>query len=107
MLFRRKKSDTMTIEQLRKLDKTPVKYVTRRDGETAREIRLGEGGAINVIGGDFAVICGGKDVFRAPLEKVKAGELMNLSGLTLSFTDEKGERISVIAYYSDGHIPRR
>ena len=107
MFFKRKKSSSMTAEQLRKLDKTPLKYVTERDGETAREIKLGDNGAINVRDGDFALVCGGKDVFRARLDKVKAGELMNLSGLTLSYTDEKGVRRSVVAYYSDGHIPRR
>lgn len=107
MLFKKKKSASMTAEQLRKLDKTPIKYATERDGETARETKLGDNGAINIMDGDFVLVCGGKDVFRAPLDKVKAGELMNLSGLTLSCTDENGCRRSVIAYYSDGHIPRR
>lgn len=107
MLFKKKKTDTMPIEQIKKLDRLPLKYVTERDSETAKEIKLGAEGAVNIMDGDFVLVCGGKDVFRAPLTEVRIGELMNLSGLTASYTDDNGSRKSVIAYYSDGAIGMR
>lgn len=107
MLFKRKNPGTMTPAQIQKLDRLPLKYVTERDSETARELRLGENGAVNIMDGDFVLVCGGKDVFRAPVGEVKVGELMNLSGLVASYTDKNGLRRSVIAYYSDGAIGLR
>ena len=42
------------------LDKRPLKYVTMRDSETYKEIRLGENGAINIMDGDFCSRLSGK-----------------------------------------------
>lgn len=106
-LFKKKKASGMSTDALRKMDRTPLRLVNERDSETARETRLGENGAVNIMDGDFVLVCGGKDVFRAPLDKVSVGELMNLSGFTASYTDEQGKRRSVIAYYTDGHISMR
>lgn len=103
MFFKKKKS-SMTVEQLKKLDKRQLKYVTQRDYETGGERKLGDGGGVNIIDGVFTVVCLGKTVFSAPLTQVTAGELMDLSGFTAYYTDEKGERISIVAKYSDGTV---
>lgn len=104
MFFKKKKKSSMTAEQLKKLDKRQLKYVTRRDYETGGEIRLGEGGGVNIIDGKFTIVCLGKTVFSAPLSEVNAGELMDLSGFTAYYIDEKGERVSIVAKYSDGNV---
>lgn len=106
MLFGKKKSKGgMPEEMLKKLDKCPIKYVTERDPDTLREKRLGSEGAINVMNGEFVIVCGGRNVMRCDISEVKAAELMNLSGLTVKGfdLDEKREK-SVIAYYSDGYV---
>lgn len=94
----------MPADEIKRLDKKPLKYVVERCSETASERRLGENGAVNIIDGDFVLVCGGKDVFRAPLGKVKIGLLMNLSGVTAVYTDESGKRRSVTGYFSDGAV---
>lgn len=104
MFFKKKKKSSMTAEQLKKLDKRQLKYVTQRDYETGGEKRLGEGGAVNIIEGRFTIVCLGKTVFSAPLSEVSAGELMDLSGFTAYYIDEKGERVSIVAKYSDGKV---
>lgn len=106
MLFgKKKKSDTMPLELLLKFDKCPIKYVTERDNETYREKKLGDNGALNVMNGEFVIVCGGKNVMRCDIKEVRAAELMNLSGMTVKGfdLDEKREK-SVIAYYSDGYV---
>ena len=104
MLFKKKNKGCMTVEQLKKLDKTTLKYVTERDHESGRERKLGDAGAVNVIGNDFTVVCLGKTVFSAPLSEVRAGELMDLSGFTASCTDQNGNRRSIVAKYTDGTV---
>lgn len=104
MLFKKKNKGCMTVEQLKKLDKTTLKYVTERDHESGRERKLGDAGAVNVIGNDFTIVCLGKTVFSAPLSEVRAGELMDLSGFTASYTDQNGNRRSIVAKYTDGTV---
>ena len=106
MLFGRKnKSAGMEIKSLRAQDKKPVKYVTERDGETFRELKVGEEGAINISDTEFTVVCGGVNAVRCSLTDVNAAELMNKSGLTIKGTDlDTGRVRSVIAYYSDGTV---
>ena len=95
----------MDIKTLRALDKKPVKYVTERDPETFRELKLGDEGAINISDTEFTVVCGGINVIRCLLNEVSAAELMNKSGLTIKGTDlDSGREKSVIAYYSDGTV---
>jgi len=105
MLFGKKKPAGMDIKSLRALDKKPVKYVTERDSETFREIKLGEAGAINVSDSEFTIVCGGVNVIRCALNEVSAAELMNKSGLTVKGHDlDSGRQKSIIAYYSDGIV---
>ena len=106
MFFKKKKNkDTMPMDLLLKFDKCPIKYVTERDNETFREKKLGENGAINVMNGEFVIVCGGINVMRCDVNEVRVAELMNLSGMTVKGydLDEKREK-SVIAYYSDGYV---
>ena len=106
MLFAKKnKSGGMDMKALRLLDKKPVKYVTERDGETFRETKVGDEGAINVSDTEFTVVCGGVNAIRCALTEVSAAELMNKSGLTIKGKDlDTGKMRSVIAYYSDGVV---
>lgn len=104
MLFKKKKKNSMSVEQLKKLDKRQLKYVTQRDNEKGGERKLGDGGAVNITGDEFTVVCFGKTVFSAPLGEVSVGELMDLSGFTAAYTDKNGERISIVARYSDGTV---
>ncbi|MCH5200054.1 MAG: hypothetical protein J1F60_03755 [Oscillospiraceae bacterium] len=104
MLFKKKNKGCMTVEQLKKMDKTTLKYVTERDPESGRESRLGDAGAVNVMGRDFTVVCLGKTVFSAPLTEVRVGELMDLSGFTASYTDSSGAHRSIVAKYTDGTV---
>ena len=105
MLFQKKKNnqkDTMPLKAKIALDKRPLKYVTMRDSETYKEIRLGENGAINIMDGDFVLVCLGKDVMRCDLDEVRVAELMNLSGITVKGIDKgTGKEMSVIAYFAD------
>ena len=105
MLFGKKKPAGMDIKSLRALDKKPVKYVTERDSETFRELKVGAEGAINVSDTEFTVVCGGVNTIRCALNEVNAAELMNKSGLTIKGKDlDTGSERSVIAYYSDGTV---
>ena len=104
-MFGKKKTAGMDIKSLRALDKKPVKYVTERDSETFREIKLGAEGAINVGDTEFTIVCGGVNVIRCALNDVRAAELMNKSGLTVKGNDlDSGRQKSIIAYYSDGVV---
>lgn len=103
-MFFKKKKNCMSIDQLRRLDKKQLKYVTQRDYEKGADVKLGDGGAVNISGNHFMIVCFGKTVFEAPVSEVRVGELMDLSGFTATYTDEKGQRISIIAKYSDGAI---
>lgn len=93
---------SMTVKEKLALNKRPLKYVTERDSETYTERRLGENGAVNIMDGDFVLVCGGKDVIRCDIEKVSVGFLMNLSGMTVKGLDKNsGKEMSVIAYFAD------
>ena len=93
---------TMSVKDMTRLDKRPLKYVTMRDPETYKEVRLGENGAVNIMDGDFVLVCLGRDVMRCDLTEVRVGELMNLSGITVKGIDKgTGKEMSVIAYFAD------
>ena len=105
MLFGKKKTSGMDIKSLRALDGKAVKYVTERDSETFREIKVGDEGAINVSDTVFSIVCTGVNAIRCDIRDVNAAELMNKSGLTVNGIDlDSGKMRSVIAYYSDGTV---
>ncbi len=102
MFGSKKSKNAMPLKKLLAYDKRPLKYVTERDPETYKEIRLGENGAINIMDGDFVLVCLGRDVMRCPLNEVTVGELMNLSGITVKGKDKtSGREMSVTAYFAD------
>lgn len=99
-MFGKRKTDTMPLAKLKSLDKKELRYVAMRDPESYREIRLGQEGAINIIGGEIQLVCGGVTVFACKLDEVKTGELMSLDGITLKGFDRvSGEQRSVTAFY--------
>ena len=105
MLFGKKKPSGMDIKSLRALDGKAVKYVTERDSESYRELKVGAEGAINVSDTELTVVCTGVNAIRCSLSDVNAAELMNKSGITIKGTDLDSGRVrSVIAYYSDGTV---
>ena len=100
MKLRRNNRDTMPIQKIRLLNKKELRYVAMRDPETYKEIRLGAQGAINIIGGEIQLVCGGVTVFACGLDEVRIGELMSLDGITLKGRDRiSGELRSVTAFY--------
>ena len=99
---KKRNKNTMSQKDITKFDKRPLKYVTMRDPDTYKEIRLGENGAVNIMDGDFVLVCLGKDVMRCSLSEVSVGELMNLSGITVKGIDKtSGKEMSVTAYFAD------
>ncbi len=105
MFGKKNKSAGMDIKSLRALDKKAVRYVTERDNDTFRELKVGNEGAINVSNTEFTVVCGGVNTIRCAISEVNAAELMNKSGLTIKGIDlDSGKVRSVIAYYSDGTV---
>ena len=99
-LFSKKKSDSMPLDKIKKLDKKELRYVAMRDPESYKEIRLGKLGAINIIGDEIQLVCEGITVFACKLSEVKIGELMSLDGITLKGYDRvSGEQRSVTAFY--------
>ena len=105
MFGKKKKQLGMSVDELRKLDRRGLKYACERDSETAREIKIGDSGAINIIDGCFVLVCGGKYVFRCSLGELRAAELMNLSGITLKGFDlETNRERSIIAYYTENRL---
>lgn len=106
MLFKKKKNkNSMSIQQIKLLDRRPLKYVTSRDSGTYKEKKLGENGAVNIMNNQFVLVCEGKNVMRCDLDKVSVAELMNLSGITVKgFDQDTQKELSVIAYFSDGVV---
>ena len=95
-----KKSDTMPLSAIKKLDRKELRYVAMRDPETYKEIRLGTMGAVNIISNEIQLVCSGITVFACDLNDVKIGELMSLDGITLKGFDRvSGEERSVTAFY--------
>lgn len=74
-----------------------IKYMTRRDGNTASETIIGREGVMNIVDRELVISCNNDIIFRAPVNKLRAYELMNLSGINLIFNG-----VSYIAYYTKG-----
>ena len=83
-----------------RLDGRAVKYVTRRDPETAIESVIGRTGRINTKNGFITIVCDGTEVFRCSSDNAQCGELLSLEGVTIRASDEQtgGETI-IVAYY--------
>lgn len=103
--FRRgsKKSGSMADEALRRLDGRLLKYAVRRELDengSPIEVVLGKGGRLMVLEDRVIVMADGKEVFSAPLDTVKSGELMSLDGIVLSGQDSvTGGFATVVGFY--------
>jgi hypothetical protein len=58
---------------------------------------LAKDGIINVVEGDLVIHCNNEVILRAPINKLKAYELMNLSGINIVYEGE-----CYVAYYTKG-----
>lgn len=74
-----------------------LQYMTRRDRTSNNETVLAKDGVINIVENEVVISCGNDIVFRAPIDQIKAYELMNLSGINLVYKDE-----CYVAYYTKG-----
>lgn len=101
-LFKKKKENDENLALLRKLDKRGVSSLTQRDPKTYQERILGRQGAFSVADETLIISCGNQVLFRHPLKDIKAGELMNLSGICLNVGDER-----YVAYYTDGTLGKK
>ena len=103
--FRRtsKKSDSMADEALRRLDGRLLKYAVRRaldENGSPIEIVVGKGGSLMVLEDRVIITADGKEVFSAPLDTVKSGELMSLDGIVVSGQDSvTGGFATVVGFY--------
>lgn len=101
-LFKKKKENDENIALLRKLDKRGISSFTQRDPKTYQERILGRQGAFSVADDTLIISCGNTVLFRHPLKEIKAGELMNLSGICLNVGEER-----YVAYYTDGTLGKK
>jgi len=74
-----------------------IQYITRRDRLSNNETVLAKDGIINVVEGELVIHCDNNVILRAPINDIKAYELMNLSGINLVYEDE-----CYVAYYTKG-----
>lgn len=100
--FKRKKEKDENLALLRRLDKRGISYFSQRDPQTYQERILGRKGAFSVVDDTLIISCENKILFRHPLKEIQAGELMNLSGITLNVGNER-----FIAYYTDGTLGKK
>ena len=74
-----------------------IQYITRRDRASNNETVLARDGIINVIEDELVIHCDNNVILRAPINDIKAYELMNLSGINLVYEGE-----CYVAYYTKG-----
>ncbi len=99
--FKKKKNkDSMPLEMIWGLNYKPIQYASMRDPDTYKEIRLGQEGALNILGDEMHIVCGGESVFACQLDELSAGELMSHDGIVLKGFDRiSGEQRTVTAFY--------
>lgn len=100
--FKKRKEADENIALLRRLDKRGITSFVQRDPQTYRETIIGRAGAFSVADDELIISCGNQILFRHPLKEIKAGELMNLSGICLNVGD-----LRYIAYYTDGSLGKK
>ncbi len=101
-LFKKKKEKDENAALLRRLDKRGITSFSERDPQTYQERILGRAGAFSVAEDELIISCENKILFRHPIKEIKAGELMNLSGICLNVGDKR-----YIAYYTDGSLGKK
>lgn len=101
-LFKKKKEKDDNTALLRRLDKRAITSFAERDPQTYRETILGRQGAFSVAEDELIISCENKILFRHPIKEIKAGELMNLSGICLNVGQKR-----YVAYYTDGSLGKK
>ena len=74
-----------------------IQYITRRDRASNNETVLAKDGIINVVEDELVIHCDNNVILRAPINEIKAYELMNLSCINLVYEGE-----CYVAYYTKG-----
>lgn len=100
--FKKKRESDENAALLRRLDKRGITSFTQRDPKTYQERILGREGAFSVADDTLIISCGNQILFRHPIKEIKAGELMNLSGICLNVGDAR-----YVAYYTDGTLGKK
>ena len=100
--FKKRKESDENTALLRRLDQRGIASFAERDPKTYRETILGREGAFSVVDDELIISCGNRILFRHPLKAIKAGELMNLSGICLNVGEKR-----YVAYYTDGSLGRK
>lgn len=95
-LFSKNKIKNDNLSLIKKLNGRQVDYVLSREKSTYEEQIIGKNGHINVLENDVVIMCENGEVFRCPIEKLKAWELMSLNGVVFEFDSEK----TIISHYS-------
>lgn len=98
-LWRKKREANGNTALLHRLHGRSVARLVKRDPRTYEERVIGGAGAFSVQDGELIISCDNKVLFRRPIKEIRAGELMNLSGVVLRVGCE-----SYIAYYTDGTV---
>lgn len=96
-LFSNKKNeDKVNADLIKRLNGRHVRCVTKRNSVKNNEEIIGREGYINLNNGDLIICCDNKILFRCSTDKLKAGELLSLEGVTLKSDDWD---YTIIAYY--------
>ncbi len=77
-----------------------VRVVKVRDENNLEDAILGEHGYISFNGKTMIIVCGGREVFRQPLDKVRIYDHMSLDGSDFVYRDERtGKDVTIVVYY--------
>ena len=96
--FKKKKPAVSESEQLiRARHGRYIQYMTKRARGSNNETVVAKEGILNVVGDELVISCDNRIVLRENVTKLKAYELMNLSGINIVCGDE-----CYVAYYTKG-----
>ena len=99
MLFGKKKNKALTAskELIMSRHGREIKYMTRRDSTSNNETVIGREGVLNIVENELVISSENDIIFRAPVNELRAYELMNLSGINIVY-----DGVSYVAYYTKG-----
>lgn len=100
MFFRSRKKAAAEQARIVSLCSRDLQYVTLRDCTDNTETVIGKSGAINFKEDQIMILCDGVLVFSKPVSELIIGELLSKNGVTFTYHDPSGKRMTVIAYYS-------
>lgn len=100
MLFRSRKKAAAEQARIAALCSKDLQYVTLRDCADNTETVIGKAGAINLKEEQVMILCDGVLVFSKPVSELTIGELLSKNGVTFTYQEPDGKRMTVVAYYS-------